>query len=68
MVMDFMTEHRATCRVTVKTQIECWFLEHKYIIVGSNTALQGGIVGTRTLFYGNLNTRNFLPIVDYYRN
>jgi len=29
MIMDFITEHRATCRVTVKTQIECCFLEHK---------------------------------------
>jgi hypothetical protein len=37
-------------------------------IVGSKTTLQGGIVGARTMFCGDLNTRNFLPIVDYYRN
>jgi len=28
-VMDFMIEHRATYRITVKTQIECCSLEHK---------------------------------------
>jgi hypothetical protein len=74
MVMDFVTEHitlstviTATCRVT-KTQTECNFLEKQEMILGSKTTFQGGIVWTRTMFCGDLNIRNFLPIVDSLRS